>query len=80
MKKAIIVMAAILATSPALAMGATKSAPGHQMHKATKSTGHGASSYAPGHQTTGAGPGHSASAPGQKSHTTTGSNAAKKSY
>ena len=79
MNKLVIVMAAVLATSPALAAGAKKYAPGQQMHKATTSTGPGASEYAPGHQkNTAAGPGHSESAPGQRSQTTTGM--AKKKY
>jgi len=81
MNKAIIVMAALLLASPAVAQtsGATKYAPGQQMHKATKSTAPGASEYAPGHQkNTKAGPGHSESAPGQRANSgagmTTGSN------
>lgn len=87
MNKAIVLTAALLVASPAFAQssttsqGATKYAPGQQMHKATKSTAPGASEYAPGHQkNTAAGPGHSESAPGQrmKSQTTTGSNAGKR--
>ncbi|HKU06523.1 MAG TPA: hypothetical protein VJR30_10665 [Bradyrhizobium sp.] len=88
MNKAIIFTAALLVASPAFAQGgstksqgATKYAPGQQMHKSTKSTAPGASEYAPGHQkNTAAGPGHSESAPGQrmKSQTTTGSNTGKR--
>ena len=85
MNKAIIVMAALLLASPAVAQtsGATKYAPGQQMHKATKSTAPGASEYAPGHQkNTKAGPGHSESAPGQRANSgagmTTGSNTGRR--
>lgn len=83
MNKAIIVTAALLLASPALAQtsgtssqGATKYAPGQQMQNSKQpSTAPGASEFAPGHQqNTAAGPGHSESAPGQRSQTTTGSN------
>lgn len=87
MNKAIIVTAALLVASPALAQtstkGASKYAPGHQTNT-TAAPGH--SESAPGHQkNTAAGPGHSESAPGQKmksttmkSTTTTGSNLGKR--
>lgn len=92
MNKYIILAAALLIASPAFAQsgssstsqGATKYAPGQQMHNSTKpSTGPGASEYAPGHQkNTTAGPGHSESAPGQRakggSMTTTGANTGRK--
>src|SRR5204862_7780049 len=87
MTKPSIAVAALLLAPPAVAQpagtaspGAKKSAPGQQMHKATKPTAPGASGYAPGHQkNTAAGPGHSESAPGQRSQTTTGM-ATKKKY
>ena len=82
MNKAIIVTAAVLVASPALAQtgtkGATKYAPGHQTNT-TAGPGH--SESAPGHQkNTAAGPGHSESAPGQKmkNSTTTGANTGKR--
>jgi hypothetical protein len=82
MNKAIVVTAALLLASPALAQtssGAKKYAPGQQMRNSTTSTAPGASEYAPGHQkNTAAGPGHSESAPGQRSQTTTGMNTKKK--
>ena len=86
MKKIMLVTAALLLASPALAQntttpssGASKDAPGHQMQNTKEpSTRPGASEYAPGHQTnTTAGPGHSESAPGQKMQDTTGSNSKK---
>lgn len=81
MKKMMLVATALLIASPALAQnttapssGASKYAPGQQMHKGKK----GASGYAPGHQANDpAVPGHSESAPGQRAQnpaTTTGSN------
>jgi len=68
--------AAVIALAPAaFAEGVSSKTPGHQMHKATKSTAHGASEYAPGHKmrkaTKSTAPGASEDAPG---HQTTGSN------
>jgi hypothetical protein len=88
MNKAIVLTAALLVATPAFAQsstpsqGATKYAPGQQMHKNDKAAP-GASEYAPGHQkNTTAGPGHSESAPGQRANsgstTTTGANTGRK--
>jgi len=86
MKKVALLSAAVLIISPAFAQGgstgsqgASKSAPGQQMHNSKDpSTAPGASEYAPGHQrNTSAGPGHSESAPGQHMKTT-GSNSGRK--
>lgn len=68
MNKAIIITAALLVASPALATGSS----------------HGAMKYAPGHQkNTSAGPGHSESAPGKRAKSsstmTTGANIKAKS-
>jgi hypothetical protein len=71
--------AAFLAGSSAVALSESTSnmPPGKQMQKAKKNgtfTGPGASDYAPGHQAKKKGvPGHSGSAPGQGTPTTTGS-------
>ena len=83
MLKTAVVAVSVLVAGAAYAQntqGVSKSTPGHQMQRATKSTAPGASEYAPGHKmqkaTKSTAPGASEYAPGQRS-TTTGSTASK---